>query len=126
MPTTITLKLFRFGARKKTGPFTSIQLSCNAEGKLPLKSFLEQNRLENAYLWDGDIVIQLLYDESEFWSIHSFEYGIYCLKVKETKAIDRSEAFSTVMLDTVVKDFGLVEEDGNWKFNYEDDVQFPQ
>jgi hypothetical protein len=29
-------------------------------------------------------------------------------------------------LETVVQDFGLVEEDGNWKFNYDENVEFPQ
>lgn len=121
----ITFKLFRFGARKQTNPFRTVQLPYIDEGRIPLKPLLKQLRLENAYLWDGNNVLLLVHDGE--WSYHKFNSnGTYCLKVTETDSIDRSETFSSVSLETVVQDFGLEEEDGKWSFNYDKDVQFPQ
>jgi hypothetical protein len=86
----VTFDLYRWGARVKKGGYRTEKLECQ-NGRLPLKSFLQQNRLENAYLWKEDgSVVQLLYDESEFWSTTSFENSSYSFKVKETKSIDRT------------------------------------
>ncbi|KAI3637390.1 hypothetical protein MIR68_004039 [Amoeboaphelidium protococcarum] len=61
----VTFDLYRWGARIKKGGYRTETLECH-NGRLPLKSFLQQNRLENAYLWeeDGGLML-LLYDEPD-------------------------------------------------------------
>jgi hypothetical protein len=121
----VKFELYRWGAKLKKKGYTTVEVDCQ-NGRLPLKSFLQQNRLENAYWWkDNGNLVQLLYDESGL-SFNSFDESVYQLKVKETKNIDRTEIFSTVSMDTVVQDFGLEEEEDNWNLQCnESDVVLP-
>ncbi|KAI3637837.1 hypothetical protein MIR68_004486 [Amoeboaphelidium protococcarum] len=124
--TKVTFDLYRWGARIKKGGYTTQTVELH-NGRLPLKSFLQQNRLENVYLWkdDGNMTL-LVYDESGFWSTTTFENSSYSLKVKETKDIDRMENFSTVTMDQVIQDFGLEDEDDNWDLHCDgSNVIFP-
>lgn len=110
MSTFISLELYNYTARKSTSKPRDEVKVCAIEGKIPLKEFMAQRRLESTYLWEGEDVVELYPDECGL-SIVTFEYGkTYKVKTKATQKIDRAVSFSLAGESEVFDDFGLTEE----------------
>ncbi|KAI8817875.1 uncharacterized protein EV422DRAFT_540305 [Fimicolochytrium jonesii] len=116
-----TLRLFRPQQRVRTRPFRTVTIDL-VDGRLPLFYF-EQMGIVSASLWTEDSLRLIgfmppsasLPHYNLSLSLQTFTDGASIdVKAEEEPAYSRAEAFSEALPDTIMRDFGLEEDDATW------------